>query len=75
MVKLHKDMDDARAAIRDEERRLGEVSYQAARAKGSELGSMIAQLSQQARTESTAQVTLNELKVPQKAFAINTKVF
>ncbi len=62
VVKLHKDMDDARAAIRDEERRLGEVSYQAARAKGSELGSMIAQLSQQARTESTAQVTLNELE-------------
>ncbi len=62
VVKLHKDMDDARAAIRYEERRLGEVSYQTAQSENTELVALISQLSQQARTESQAQVTLSQLE-------------
>ncbi len=62
VIKLHKDMDSARAAIRDEEKRLGEVSYQAARAETTELAAMISQLSEQARMESQAQSTLSGLE-------------
>ena len=62
VVKLHKDMYDARTAIRYEERRLGEASYQAAQTENNELAAMISQLSQQARTEGQAQVKLSQLE-------------
>ncbi len=62
VVKLHKDMEDARAAIRSEERRLGEASYQSARTETTQLSAMIAELSKQARAESHAQATLSELE-------------
>ena len=58
-------MNDARAAIRDEEKRLTGsyvTAYQAARAQYDDLAAMVAQLSEEAKTESQAQTSIRELE-------------
>ena len=65
VVKLHKEMDTARAAIQDEEKRLAGFyvsAYQAARTQSNELAAMMAQVSEEARTESQPQTTLRQLE-------------
>ena len=65
VVQLRKEMNDARAAIRDEEKRLAGsyvTAYQAARAQYDDLAAMVAQLSEEAKTESQAQTSIRELE-------------
>ena len=65
VVQLHKEMDEARAAIRDEEKRLAVSyvsAYQAARTQSDELAAMVAKLSEEAKTESQAQISMRELE-------------
>ncbi len=65
VVQLRKEMNEARAAIRDEEKRLAGSyvsAYQAARTQSDELASMVATLSEQAKTESQAQISMRELE-------------
>ena len=78
VVKLRKEMDKARAAIRDEEKRLAGfyvTAYQAARAQSNELAAMVAQLSEEAKTESQAQTALRQLEGTADGLLIYTKAF
>jgi len=65
VVQLRKEMNDTRAAIRDEEKRLAGSyvgAYQAARTQYHDLAAMVAQLSEEAKTESQAQISVRELE-------------
>ena len=65
VIQLRKEMDEARAAILDEEKRLAGsyvTAYQVARTQNDELAAMVARLSEEARTESEAQIPMRELE-------------
>jgi succinoglycan biosynthesis transport protein ExoP len=62
LIKLRKEMDDARTAIREEEKRLAALSYQAAQTESYELAAMMEQLSEESKRESKAQITVRELE-------------
>ena len=65
VVQLRKEMADTRAAIRDEEKRLAGSyvsAYQTARTQSDELAAMVAQLSEEAKTQSQGQTALHELE-------------
>ena len=65
VVQLRKEMDEARAAIQDEEKRLAGSyvsAYQAARTQNDELAAMVTRLSEEAKTESQAQLPMRELE-------------
>ena len=65
VVQFRKEMNETRAAIRDEEKRLAGSyvsAYQAARTQYDDLAAMVAQLSEEAKTESQAQTSVRELE-------------
>ena len=65
VVQLRKEMNETRAAIRDEEKRLAGsyvTAYQAARTQYDNLAAMVANLSEEAKTESQAQTSVRELE-------------
>jgi succinoglycan biosynthesis transport protein ExoP len=65
VVKLRKEIDETRAAIRDEEKRLAGVyvsAYQTARSQSNELAAIKTQLSDEAKTESQAHIAMRELE-------------
>ena len=65
VVQLRKEMAETRAAIRDEEKRLAGSyvsAYQTARTQSDELAAMVAQLSEEAKTQSQGQTALHELE-------------
>jgi succinoglycan biosynthesis transport protein ExoP len=65
VIQLRKEMDEARAAIRDEEKRTAGsyvTAYQVAQTQNDELAAMVARLSEEARTESEAQIPMRELE-------------
>jgi polysaccharide biosynthesis transport protein len=63
VLKLRKEKDEARSAIREEEKRLTENSYQAAQTLTNELTGMMEQLSDQVKGQNKAQGILRELEV------------
>ncbi len=65
VLKLRKEMEDTRSAMREEEKRVAGfyvAAYQAARTQSTELAAMMQQLSEDARTESQPQTTLRQLE-------------
>jgi polysaccharide biosynthesis transport protein len=65
VLKIQKEMEESRAAIREEEKRLVEMylgSYQSSQARSDELAAIVQKLSEEAKTESQALVTLNQLE-------------
>ncbi len=65
VVQLRKEMNQTRAAIRDEEKRLAGSyvsAYQSARTQYDDLAAMVAKLSEEAKTEGQAQISVRELE-------------
>jgi len=62
VVKLHKRMDELRISIRDEERRIAEREYQAAKLRETELATTVAKLVGEAGASTQAQVKMRELE-------------
>ena len=62
VLKLRKEMDEVLASIRDVAKRLAGSSYLTAKTQSNELSTLVAQLSEEAKRESQAQLKLRELE-------------
>jgi polysaccharide biosynthesis transport protein len=62
LTKIHKQMDDLRAAIRGEDERLAASEYENAKAREAELAATMERLVKASRNRSQAQVTMRDLE-------------